>query len=91
MVESFLLYGCERPGEAVGWLLVVRGSDEAGGDLVVELGMEMGVSRACCGLVGVELDGGGNLENRGWRRIAMMERHCRGTHAHIFVINVLPN
>jgi len=72
MVETLLLDGGEGPGEAVVVL------EEAGGDLVVELGMEMGVARTGGGLVGVELDRGGYVESRGGGRIAMMERHGKG-------------
>jgi hypothetical protein len=77
MVETLLLEGGEGSGEAVGGDVVgdVVGVVEVVGDLVVELGVAMGVARTCCGLVGVELDGGGDLEDGGWRRIAMMKRH----------------
>jgi len=83
MVESLLLDGGEGPGEAVLWVVGRGLLEETVGDLVVELGMKMGVARTGRGFVGVELDGGGDLESRSGGRIAMMERHGKG-HTHTY-------
>ena len=51
---------------------------DSSGNLVVKLGMEVSVAWAGGRLVRVELNGSGDLKNRGGRGIAMMERHKGG-------------
>jgi len=78
MSESFLLDGVQRAWIA-GRKLVVIVWANTGGNLRMELGMNMGVAWTSSGLIGVEFVSGcgrcRDLEDRGRGQIPLMDGH----------------